>query len=137
MSALLQNMINVSGKKFFFPFLLLRLDERWKKPFGVFLKFLKSESKEVNNIIKPSTIIFLKHWRYISNVAISIYRPCRRAHDFKNWRQGIISLHSQDFHCLPAGISLLEKIQKDNGRKKRKNFHQFSFDKKYSFILRN
>ena len=33
-----------------------------------------------------------------------------------------IFTNGQDFHCFPPGILLMQKIQKDNKRKKRKNF---------------
>ena len=46
-------------------------------------------------------------------------------------------VNGQDFKCLPAGILLMQEVQKDNGQKKRENFQQSFLDKKYNFILRN
>ena len=48
-----------------------------------------------------------------------------------------IFTNGQDFHCLSADISLMQKIQKNNIRKIRKSFQQLFLDKKYNFILRN
>ena len=54
-------------------------------------------------------LIFAQLWISASHFEL---RPCKRVHDFENWRR--------DFHCLPAGILLMQKLQEDNGRKKKK-----------------
>ena len=68
----------------------------------------------------------MKRYNLLNNalsqlMAISMYRPSRRAHDFKKLEAGYKTpTNGRDIHYLPAGISLMQKNIESKSREKKK-----------------
>ena len=71
-------------------------------------------------------------------MTISIHRPYRRAHDYKNWRGDKKSLQIVEIFIVRRSVILLvQKIQKDNNSRKRKKIQQNFLNKKSFYFTGN